>query len=428
MSSPRPKREIPPKISRRNALGAALAAGAGAMLPLAGLPAGASAAEVALRPPAALLDPEVAKYLARPSGTRDYFQNRGPDQRGKTAPWERTPKELAAAGLDAWTLEVTTDARSQNLLKEQRTKATHNAITYVDLLRMANQRPVRILKSLVCLGMPSMAAYGLYEGVALRDVLWLAKPNPKGVIRRIAMHAFDPKDPAKQQWCSTLPPARVFEDPIGMAPVMLCLKFNGDWLAHGGPVRVIVHEHYGFMNVKDVRRIMLTNDNTETDNYAKSGRDVNSPMKSFAEKPAVVSKQPLMFGGRAWAGMSGLKLVQYAVAPADTKTTDDDVYLQWLPWKDGVILPAPANFASLIPGGPKNVFGLSEDGTPLQWPIPSFLAYWVSPPVRDLKPGRYRLFCRAVNNYGDAQPMPRPYGPHEGVSDLQSTDFEFTGS
>ena len=217
MSSPHPKREVPPKISRRDVLGAALAAGAGEMLPLANLPAGASAAEVALRPPAALLDPEVAKYFARPSGTRDYFQNRGPDQRGKTGPWERTPKELAAAGLDAWTLEVTTDARSQNLLKEQRTKATHNAITYVDLLRMANQPPVRILKSLVCLGMPSMAAYGLYEGVALRDVLWLAKPNPKGVIRRIAMHAFDPKDPAKQQWCSTLPPARVFEDPIGMA-------------------------------------------------------------------------------------------------------------------------------------------------------------------------------------------------------------------
>ncbi len=35
------------------------------------------------------------------------------------------------------------------------------------------------------------------------------------------------------------------------------------------------------MDVKDVRRVMLSNDNTETDNYAKSGRDVNSPMKSL---------------------------------------------------------------------------------------------------------------------------------------------------
>ena len=133
MSTPHSKRQTPPTISRRNALGAALAAGAGAMLPLASLPAGASAAEVALRPPAALLDPEVAKYLAGPGGTRDYFQNRSPDQRGKTGSWERTPRELAAAGLDAWTLDVTTDARSQNLLKEPRTKATHNVITYVDL-------------------------------------------------------------------------------------------------------------------------------------------------------------------------------------------------------------------------------------------------------------------------------------------------------
>ena len=70
----------------------------------------------------------------------------------------------------------------------------------------------------------------------------------------------------------------------------------------------------------------------------------------------------------------------------------------------------------------------TESGDPLQWPIPGFLAYWVSPPVRDLKPGKHWLSCRAVNNKGDAQPMPRPCGPHEGVSDLQSTDFEFTGS
>ncbi|MGA2258555.1 MAG: hypothetical protein ABSG53_28150 [Thermoguttaceae bacterium] len=158
-----------------------------------------------------------------------------------------------------------------------------------------------------------------------------------------------------------------------------------------------------------MRRVVFTHQPAASDDYIKIDQDVESPTKTIAMVPKVCQKEPLMFGGQVLVGFSGLKTVQYAVIPDDRPLPDQDPYLLSLPWKDGMVLPSPPAFAASIPGGARNVFGLTGDGTPLEWPIPSFLAYWISPPVRDLKPGKYKAYARAVNRHGDAQPLPRPF-------------------
>ena len=160
------------------------------------------------------------------------------------------------------------------------------------------------------------------------------------------------------------------------------------------------------------RAVMFSGDHAATDDYAKSGQDVESPLKTVAQEVNVQPKcpagKPLVVLGEIQVGMSGLKGAQYAVVPADAKPPHDDPYLQKLPWQDGVLIPPPADFAAKIPGGPKGVFGLDPaSGAPITWPIPAFIAFWGAV-IRGLKPGHYKIYARAINRNGDAQPCRAP--------------------
>jgi DMSO/TMAO reductase YedYZ molybdopterin-dependent catalytic subunit len=62
-------------------------------------------------------------------------------------------------------------------------------------------------------------------------------------LRHVWYHGHHNEDP-KQIFKCYLPMNRVFEDPPGELPVMLCYKLNGEFLTgeRGGPVRMIVPE------------------------------------------------------------------------------------------------------------------------------------------------------------------------------------------
>ena len=154
------------------------------------------------------MDPELAKAI-RVAGACDYFPARfTPNQRAKVKPWDLTPEKLAAAGLirETWTLDVVSQDQKNSLLGKLRSRAAGNAISFAEVQRLYERRPVRVLKVMTCLNVGGWFNCGVWEGVALRDVLWLAKPA--GTIRRIAIHALDSGDPSKQAWCGSLPPAR----------------------------------------------------------------------------------------------------------------------------------------------------------------------------------------------------------------------------
>ena len=123
------------------------------------------------------------------------------------------------------------------------------------------EHAVRFPKVMSCNNMKNPLGMGLWEGVPLRNVIWLAKPTHN--VRRGFYYGHHNEDP-KQMFRSSLPIGRALEDPPDNNPIILCYKLNGEWLSgkRGGPVRMLVPDAYGFKSVKWLKTVALTNDHT----------------------------------------------------------------------------------------------------------------------------------------------------------------------
>jgi DMSO/TMAO reductase YedYZ molybdopterin-dependent catalytic subunit len=272
---------------------------------------------------------------------------------------------------------------------------------------------------------------GLWEGVPLRDVVWLAKPT--GNVRRVFYYGYHNDDP-KQMFRSSLPIGRVLEDPPGENPVILCYKLNGRPLTpkRGGPVRMIVPDAYGNKSVKWLQHIILTNNPKANDTYAEWNNDTVSHIKTcarFIHTPEKVKAgQPIPITGLAQVGMSGLSKVQYLLSPESVPLSEDDPYFTKAPWKDAEVLPPPEHWGGNLPDGsplrgklPSIPRQFDAEGKPLRWPLPNTIVHWAAllkPPAL----GKYDLRCRTIDANGIAQPMPRPF-PKSGYNDIQKVQI-----
>lgn len=340
-------------------------------------------------------------------------------ERGNPLPSKLPPDKLKAVGLtrETWRLDVVPDTQPAGRLpvvKNPLSRETGNPLTFAQLMELAKTKSVTIPKVMTCNNMASPLGMGLWEGVPLREVLWLTKPREN--IRRVYYHGYHNKDP-KQMFQSSLAIGRVLEDPPGMPPVILCYKLNGDWITgkRGGPVRMIVPEAYGFKSVKWLTRITLTNLHAANDTYHKANNDVDSHMKSFARflvKPSrVKARESIPVTGLAQVGMSGVKKVQVCVIPQSTKWPKDDPYFTKAEWRDAELLAPPEKWGGDMPGGklPATPHGFdAKTNRPKSWPMSYTLAHWamLSP---GLPAGKYDIRCRTIDSNGVAQPMPRPF-------------------
>jgi DMSO/TMAO reductase YedYZ molybdopterin-dependent catalytic subunit len=393
------------------------------------------------RPAVASLDQDLEAWQKGPAGTSElvYFTpsaRHTPNYHERQKPWELSAQEQRERGYDreTWNLEIVGDPTT--LIDQPRTVAGGSAITFTDLLNAAKGRVVRVPKCMTCLDMRTPFGSALWEGVPLRDLLWSTKPNGSKPIRRISCYAFQVGDAAKEQWCASLAPARVFEDLFGLPPVLLAYKFNGEPLTvrNGGPVRLIVPEAYGFKNIRHLRRIVLSNDCQLTDTYAIQGQDSESPMKTYVTKiifpgnrAIIPSAETLIVRGHLQIGSAGLRAVQYAIVEQQAVSPPGDHLLLGLPWKDATIMPPPEDMAAAVAGGLADAMGFTGAGRPTVWPIPHFVAYWAAP-VRRLRPGAYTLYARSIDRQGAVQPMPRPAASfrQSGENGIASSTFTVT--
>jgi DMSO/TMAO reductase YedYZ molybdopterin-dependent catalytic subunit len=134
----------------------------------------------------------------------------------------------------------------------------------------------------------------LWEGVPLREVIWLA--NPKENVRRVYYQSWHP--PEAKGFQSSLALSQVLETAPGESPVILAYKRNGQPIpaAHGGPVRMVVPGSYGNKSLKWVQRAVLTNEfkandsdaaefNNDTENLLKTrARFINAPKEAAGHK------------------------------------------------------------------------------------------------------------------------------------------------
>ena len=352
-------------------------------------------------------------------------------ERGKPVPSSLPPQKLKAVGLarETWKLEVVSDPASPAKIRHPLSKDAGSALDWGGLMRLAEQHAVRFLKIMTCNNIGAPLGMGLWEGVPLSTVIWLAKPA--GNVRRVSYFGYHNEDP-KQIFQSSLPVGRVLETPPGEYPVILCYKLNGEYLTphRGGPVRVLVPDAYGFKSVKWIQRIVLSNDAFGNDTYAKENNDIDSQMKTFARFVTVPTKpkagQAIPIVGSAQVGVSGLSKVQYWLSPRDKPPAEDDQFFAQGDWKDAQILPSPTGRAW---GGPlkdgklpQGVLGFDSTGRPKAWPLRYALAQWATV-IPGVAAGKYDLRCRTIDENGIAQPLPRPY-PKSGHNAIETVELE----
>lgn len=253
---------------------------------------------------------------------------------------------------------------------------------------------------------------GLWEGVPLRDVIWMTQPREN--LRRVFYDGYHNDDP-KQQFRSSLPIGRVLEDPYDLPPVILCYKINSEWLdsERGGPVRIVVPEAYGFKSIKWLTHVFLTNLAVANDTYAEQNNDVDSPLKTFAASLSVPREvkvgEPIGVSGYAQVGISGLSKVQVSVVSNDKPETENDPYLMQAPWVDTELLSAPTNWSGLPDGKiPADTLGFDAAGVPKAWPMRLTNAHWAAV-LPGLPAGEYTFRCRSIDEKKIAQPLPRPF-------------------
>jgi DMSO/TMAO reductase YedYZ molybdopterin-dependent catalytic subunit len=336
--------------------------------------------------------------------------------RGKPLPHQLSEEKRSEVGLtrETWKLEVLSDPENKAELRNPLTREKGSALDWNSLMKLAQKRTVSFLKIMTCNNIGRPLGMGLWEGVPLRDVVWLT--DPQSDLRRIHYYGYHNDDP-KQMFRSSLPVSRVLEDPPGLPPVILCFKLNGRFLTpeRGGPVRVVVPETYGFKSVKWLTHVVLSNLFHANDTYADGNNDIDSPLKTFARTITIPKEakanQPIPVMGLAQVGLSGLSKVQVWAARAEEAWPADDPHFARAPWKDAEILPPPSTWGGDLPEGrfPGTPFGFDpRSGKPCRWPMALTKAHWVAE-LSGLPPGRYTLRCRTIDENGIAQPMPRPF-------------------
>jgi DMSO/TMAO reductase YedYZ molybdopterin-dependent catalytic subunit len=376
------------------------------------------------------LPPELAAAVAK---IEPYFTPPSKFQdvsRGNPIPHRLPEAKRREVGLtrDTWKLEVISDPENPATLGKQLTKKDGTALDFTQLLKLGEKYAVRFAKVMTCLNIGCPLGMGVWEGVPLRDILWLARPRQN--LRRVFYHGYHNDDP-KQLFRSSLPVGRVLEDYDDLPPVLVCYKLNGRWLDpdRGGPVRVVVPEHYGFKSVKWLTTVVLSDLASANDTYIGGNNDVDSPLKTFAatlDVPNGRANRPIPVTGYAQVGVSGLSKVQVWVSPAGKAWPADEPYFTIAPWVDAHILPPPKAWGGDFPEGafPKDVIGFDADGKPKTWPMKLAKAHWAAL-LPGLPTGEYTLRCRTIDAKGHAQPMPRPF-KKSGRADIEEMKLSVT--
>ncbi|MEI6541467.1 MAG: molybdopterin-dependent oxidoreductase, partial [Planctomycetota bacterium] len=334
--------------------------------------------------------------------------------RGTPLPHTLSDAQKTAGGLtrETWQLEVISDPDNPAKLGKPLTKADGTALDFEALLKLGETHAVRFPKVMTCLNLGCPLGMGLWEGVPLREVIWLTKPRED--LRRIFYYGYHNDDPT-QMFRSSLPIGRVLEDPFDLPPVILCYKLNGEWLdsERGGPVRVVVPEAYGFKSIKWLSHVVLTNLAHANDTYAEQNNDVDSPLKTFAATISIPNEvkagAAIAVSGYAQVGISGLAKVQVSMESSSPERPENDPYFTTAPWVDAELLAAPLSWAALSAGQiPQSTHGFDAAGVPKTWPMRLTNAHWAAV-MPGLPVGEYTFRCRTIDKQGHAQPMPRPF-------------------
>ena len=257
---------------------------------------------------------------------------------------------------------------------------------------------------------------GLWEGVPLREVVWLTQPQ--GATCAASSTTATTTTTRSSSSAARCPSAACWRTTATCRRSSSATSSTAAWLdgERGGPVRVVVPEAYGFKSIKWLNRVILTNLAHANDTYADGNNDIDSPLKTFAATLSVPAERrgeradprDRLRPGRHLRPVEGPGVGQperEAVAGGRPLFPRGPVARR----------PHPArrrrSGAASCPGDriPKGTLGFDPDtGAPRTWPMRLAKVHWAAL-LPGLPAGDYTLRCRTVDAKGHGQPMPRPF-------------------
>ena len=110
--------------------------------------------------------------------------------KGKANVAKLPPERLREIGLlpETWSLDVVPDPASDSSVEQPLSRALGNALDWKGLMSMAEKHAVRFLHVCTCTNGADPYHMTLWEGVPLREVIWLTRP--KANIRRVYYQSY----------------------------------------------------------------------------------------------------------------------------------------------------------------------------------------------------------------------------------------------
>jgi len=99
--------------------------------------------------------------------------------RGKPLPHSLSEEKKRKAGItrETWKLEVISDPEHPTSLRQPLTEKKGTALDFEGLLKLGEKHAVRFAKTMTCLNIGCPLGTGIWEGVPLREVVWLTQPR-----------------------------------------------------------------------------------------------------------------------------------------------------------------------------------------------------------------------------------------------------------
>ena len=212
--------------------------------------------------------------------------------RGKPMPHSLPDEKKKEVGLtrETWKLEVISDPENPVKLGKQLTKSDGTALDFAALMKLAEKHAVRFAKVMTCLNIGCPLGMGIWEGVPLREVVWLTKPRED--VRRVFYYGYHNDDP-KQMFQARCRSAACSKIRSTCRRSSCATSSTAQWLTaeRGGPVRIVVPEAYGFKSIKWLSHVVLTPTcATPTTPTPTQNNDVDSPLKTFAATLSVPTR------------------------------------------------------------------------------------------------------------------------------------------
>jgi len=110
--------------------------------------------------------------------------------RGNPLPHSLDDEKKRQAGLtrESWRLEILSDTEHPVKLRRPLTKEAGTALDFEALMRLADRKSVRFAKLMTCLNIGCPLGMGVWEGVPLRELVWLTQPGDN--VRRVFYYGY----------------------------------------------------------------------------------------------------------------------------------------------------------------------------------------------------------------------------------------------